>query len=472
MPITDTDFFKNQTDILAQMLEQFSGFIPDAYVGEDGVVRILFEIEAGQFETIYLSNQLLLEDCFVQTASQTALRLHGEQYGEFFKDGQKAVGLLKFTGAPGTYIPFNTETAFDPGTGIDPTFFVTTEDSTIPNVGIPTPPTTAVGSATGQTGTYVYKTTFYTAEGESAGSVDSAPVVVSNQKVNLTVIPLGGPGTVGRKIYRQKNGAGDYRLVTTITDNTATTYTDSVSDATVAANALLPTADSSNVISMDAEAQEPGLEGNANIGTITDLTNAPNGLTSVTNVAAFTGGSEPEDTEDFRTRLLGRLRSPQTGSAADIKGWAEEVEGVETATVFENMNITTPTNGHVTVRITGPGGTVPGAPVIAAVLAAIQAKDIANITIHVTTFTQQATAVTVTLTLASGYTHGDVDAGVVAEITNYVNQLEVGETLYPNGIVDAVFGLPGITDLVVNVPASPQVTAADTKRIAGTITVS
>jgi uncharacterized phage protein gp47/JayE len=259
-------------------------------------------------------------------------------------------------------------------------------------------------------------------------------------------------------------------LVTTITDNTSTTYQDNIADGSL--GAVIPVIDTTNVILLDAAAQETGLEGNVGPGAISDLTNAPNGLTDVTNPSAFTGGGDPEDTEDFRTRLLGRLRSPQTGSPADLKGWSEAIPGVETATVFENMNITTPTNGHVTVRITGPGGTVPGSDVITAVLDELESKDIANITIHVTTFTQLATNVAVVLTLDPAYTHADVDDGVIQAIRDYVNALEVGETLYPNGIIDTVFGLPGIIDLTVTTPATPQTTPSDTKRTAGTIGVT
>lgn len=454
------------------MLDQFLAAVPDGYTGEDGIIRILFEIMAGQHETSFLANQLLLEDIFIQTASLTALRLHGEELGEVLKDGTKAEGTLVFTGQPGTYIPFNTEVAYDPGTGIDPVYFVTTNDDSIPNVGTPTAPTAAVGSAGGLTGTYVYRVTFYTASGESTSSRDSNAVSPSSNLVGLTSIPLGGPATVGRRIYRQKNGTGDYRLVTQIADNTTTSFNDNVSDATVAGNALMPTADTANSISIPAEAQETGNEGNTLARTITDLTNAPTGLVSVTNPAPFTGGSDPEDTEDFRQRLLDRVRSPGTGSPSDLKSWAEEVPGVENATVFTNDNEGTPTNGHTTVRISTAGGGVPDSTLIAEVLAVLQERDLANVTIHVDGFTQQSTDVAVTVTLATGYSHTDIDPGVQQAIALFINKLDVGETLYRSGIVAAVVGLPGVLDVSVTTPATNLTTAATTKRIAGTITVS
>src|SRR4029453_533479 len=50
-------------------------------------------------------------------------------------------------------------------------------------------------------------------------------------------------GETGRKMYRRFNGAGAFRLVTTIANNTATSYTDAISNAGLGAAALAtPTA--------------------------------------------------------------------------------------------------------------------------------------------------------------------------------------------------------------------------------------
>jgi uncharacterized phage protein gp47/JayE len=138
-----------------------------------------------------------------------------------------------------------------------------------------------------------------------------------------------------------------YHRVTTIANNTATTFQDNVTDATVFAAPGPPTADTAEVVLLNANATDPGVAGNVVGGAITELTDAPSPLTDVTNPQPFTGGSEVEDTEAYRQRLLDFIRNPDTGSAADIKAWAEGVTGVETATVFEN----TPANGSVTVNL-------------------------------------------------------------------------------------------------------------------------
>lgn len=468
MPITDVSFYRRREDVVAQMLADLVAAIPDAHVGEDGNWNIMFSIEAGQMENLFLAHQLLLEDQFVQTASYTALLRHGEQYQLAPKGGTPATGTLQFEGAGGTYIPIGAEAAYDPGGGLDPVYFTTTVDGTIPNPATPTAPTAAVGAAGGLTGLYEYVVVFRdpVTGGVTLPSAISNPASPSSQQVNLTAIPT----TTGyyRDIYRRKNGTGDFRFVASLSNDTTTTYTDNISDATVAAAALAPTVDTSHRITLAAAATDPGTSGNVIIGSITVLSEAPAGLIGVTNTVNFVGGSEPEDTEDFRTRLLEWIRNPGTGSPDDLKAIAETVTGVETATVFPND----PVPGTATIRISGPGGTIPSAAVQSAVFDAITANGYATVTYVVSTFTAVPTTVTVDVTTSGTYTLADVTPSVQTAITNYINGLGVGETLYISGIIAAVKPLAGILDVTVTTPATNQTTAAASKRTAGTITVT
>jgi uncharacterized phage protein gp47/JayE len=152
--------------------------------------------------------------------------------------------------------------------------------------------------------------------------------------------------------------------------------------------------------------------------------------------------------------------------------WAETIDGVESATAFPNDNLGTPIAGHVTVRIAGPAGAIPDADTITAVAAELALHDLANITIHVGTFTPVTVNVTVTTTRVSGYTLGDVTLGVQSAVTDYINSIPVGGTVYVAGITDAIFGLPGIATVVVNTPTVDTTTTGTQKPIAGTVTVS
>lgn len=97
-------------------------------------------------------------------------------------------------------------------------------------------PTFAADSAGGSVpaGGHIYKVTFlYYGFEESNGGTSSALRTVAgpNFTVNLTAIPVGGYGVTARKIYRDNND-GNFRLVGTISNNTATTFADTTSAGT------------------------------------------------------------------------------------------------------------------------------------------------------------------------------------------------------------------------------------------------
>lgn len=95
--------------------------------------------------------------------------------------------------------------------------------------------TPAEGSATGLTGTYKYKVANVFADGTSGPGPASAQITVADKKIDLSNIPIGPTGTTSRKVYRTKAYGIMYYLLTTIADNTTTTYEDSTADASLGA---------------------------------------------------------------------------------------------------------------------------------------------------------------------------------------------------------------------------------------------
>lgn len=90
-------------------------------------------------------------------------------------------------------------------------------------------------------GAHRYLVTFVTAAGETEAGAVSSAVTVSDKTVNgqvaLTAIPTGGANVTARKIYRTAAGGTTYLLLATIANNTATTYTDNIADASLGAAA-------------------------------------------------------------------------------------------------------------------------------------------------------------------------------------------------------------------------------------------
>lgn len=111
----------------------------------------------------------------------------------------------------------------------------------------PSAPTVNVSATAGVlTGTYSYRVAFVTgywkgiigsgtliARGNTSGGTISNSVSPSAKQVTITTINTGPVGTVARILYRTKAGGGTYYQVAQINDNTTTTYTDNIADASI-----------------------------------------------------------------------------------------------------------------------------------------------------------------------------------------------------------------------------------------------
>lgn len=100
--------------------------------------------------------------------------------------------------------------------------------------------TAAAGSSGVLTGTYKYRATYVIDDlYESDGGLISAPLTVSAKQINLTTVTAGASSgnyvngatnVTARKIYRTTNGGSEFKLLTTLSDATTTTYTDNTAD--------------------------------------------------------------------------------------------------------------------------------------------------------------------------------------------------------------------------------------------------
>jgi hypothetical protein len=90
-------------------------------------------------------------------------------------------------------------------------------------------------------------TTTYLDTTTDAALGGTAPTVSTAQaaQVQLSAIPVGAAGVTARKLYRTKAGVTPLQLLTTLADNTTTTYLDAVADASLGATA--PVSDTSGL---------------------------------------------------------------------------------------------------------------------------------------------------------------------------------------------------------------------------------
>lgn len=110
--------------------------------------------------------------------------------------------------------------------------------------GAPTAALAGAGAGNVDNGTHVYRISYTNASGETVHGTASSVLTVSDKtsdgQVALSSIPTSSSSSVtGRKIYRSKaNTSSPLFLVATISDNTTTTYTDNVADASLGAPSL------------------------------------------------------------------------------------------------------------------------------------------------------------------------------------------------------------------------------------------
>lgn len=104
-------------------------------------------------------------------------------------------------------------------------------------------PTLTLGGAGVLTGEYRYRVTFAIVQNggvltESPFSDIAGPISPVDNQIDLTNLPISGTADVNaRRIYRTANNGAEYFLLTTLSDNSTTIYTDDTSDYDLA---LLP----------------------------------------------------------------------------------------------------------------------------------------------------------------------------------------------------------------------------------------
>jgi len=120
------------------------------------------------------------------------------------------------------------------------------QDGFTATVSAETPPadgmTATPGAAGVLTGAYQYVVTFRDSATQLETGPNPTPATANPaaQVVDLAAIPTGGGTTDSRRIYRTKAGGSDFFLLTTITDDVTTTFSDNVTDNVLAPLGSLP----------------------------------------------------------------------------------------------------------------------------------------------------------------------------------------------------------------------------------------
>ena len=218
------------------------------------------------------------------------------------------------------------------------------------------------------------------------------------------------------------------------------------------------------LLDVTVDSVTPGSIANKSDGDELDVQTPPSGVDSTATAEGdLTGGTDEETDEALIARVLNRMQMGNAGGTAnDYEQWALEVAGVLQADCLPLR--LGPGCVSVAVYTAGPSGwrSAAGAPLRAAVLAALNIQRPVTASVDVPTVTELATAVTVAiLEYEDGYDEASVRAAVEDAIESFIYGLITGETLYRSQLGRAISAVAGVLDYSLTVPAANVAATVD-----------
>lgn len=230
---------------------------------------------------------------------------------------------------------------------------------------------------------------------------------------------------------------------------------------------------SGGTVTVTATAAAAGAAYNVAAGSLTQLIRNIVGITSVTNAAAATGGTDDETDAALRERVLFRLQLPITsGNANHYRQWALEVDGVGAAKVIPLWN----GNGTVKVIVASSDMGTVSSGVIDAVETHIEAERPIGASVTVVSATTKAIAVSAAVTIASTTSLTAVQADFEAKLAAYLKDIAFDASSVPyNKIAYLLMSCDGVNNhsgLSVNSGTADISLATGEIPTKGTVTLS
>lgn len=226
----------------------------------------------------------------------------------------------------------------------------------------------------------------------------------------------------------------------------------------------------SGTATVSVTAASAGEIGNKLAGVVLSFQSPIAGIDATATVATggIANGSDEEETEDFRARVLERMQSPpHGGNEADYVAWAKKVAGVTRAWCYPLESGA----GTVKVRFVrdDDASLIPDSGEVAAVQALIDTKRPAGAVVTVAAPVADSLAMTIHLVPSTVATK----AAVTAELTDLIRRdSSPGGTLLLSKIRNAIGDADGVLDYTLTAPSADVTHATGHIPVLGTITWS
>lgn len=221
-----------------------------------------------------------------------------------------------------------------------------------------------------------------------------------------------------------------------------------------------------------------GAAGNVPTGAISSIPVSIPGVSGVANASPARGGTELEDIESLRERILEAEQLPATsGNAAHYKVWAKDVDGVGDARVLPLWA----GNGTVKVVLIDANKEPASGSIVTEAAAYIETKRPIGATVTAVAAIALDIDISATVTLDSGYTVLGVTPAVESAITAYLSGIafkgpnEAPVAVSYAQISTAILSVPGVLDhtgLLVNTGTANIAVSNTQVAIKGTVTLS
>ncbi|MGM9528310.1 MAG: baseplate J/gp47 family protein [Oscillospiraceae bacterium] len=216
-----------------------------------------------------------------------------------------------------------------------------------------------------------------------------------------------------------------------------------------------------------ARARSAGVAGNVPSESVTFMALAPVGVERCFNEAAFTGGSDGEDDEALRARVMESfLRLPNGSNRAYYETVALETPGVAAAAAISRARGL----GTVDVILAGDSG-VPDEEVIASVQSRLEAEREICVDIEVKAPAIVTVPVSVAIEVSEETDFEETAERVRAALEGYFDGRLLGKRVLRAKLGNVVFGVEGVENYSILLPAADVDICQSELPVAGTVTV-
>lgn len=220
-------------------------------------------------------------------------------------------------------------------------------------------------------------------------------------------------------------------------------------------------------VDIRARALEAGSAGNVAAGTILQMAVAPVGVSRCTNPAAFTGGTDREDDETLRARVLETYRRlPNGANAAFYQQGALSFDEVAAAAVIPRPRGV----GSVDVVVSTAAG-APTAELLEELEDYFEARREIAVDVQVRAPEMETVDVAVQVAAEEGQDAQAVQDAVEAALRGWFDGRRLGQSVLRAALGELVFHVEGVANYALTAPAADVAVEADVLPRLGTLAV-